>query len=481
MEATQSNRPMIIQAGMGVAVSDWKLARSVASRGYMGVVSGTALDLVLTRRLQIGDPEGILKEAFDAFPIQEIANKVWSKYFIEGGKEPGKPFKSKPVYTVKPSQAVLELTVLANFVEVYLAKHGHDGVVGINLLEKIQLPTVPSLFGAMLAGVDYVLMGAGIPRQIPAILDRLSALEPADLKIDVAGAIAGDDFTTSFDPKKLGDFGVTHLKRPQFLAIISSNALATTLVRKCSPPVDGFVIEGSRAGGHNAPPRGGIQLDDQGEPIYGPKDEPDLAAIKELGKPFWLAGSWGSADRLQEALELGAEGIQVGTAFAFCNESGIDPILKQKVIQKSRDKDVNVVTDIAASPTGFPFKVVGVEGTLSDPDIANGRERICDLGYLRQLYKKEDGSVGYRCPGEPIEDYLAKGGLEIDTVNRRCICNALASTIGLGQTRNGRLEPAIVTAGNDVENIGQFLKEGEVSYSADEVLERLALSAHPKI
>lgn len=458
---------------MGVAVSHWKLANAVASRGHLGVVSGTALDLVMTRRLQMGDPDGSMRRAFAAFPNAEIAARFWDRYYVEGGKAPNKPFKSKPIYTTTPSQTLIEMTVLANFAEVFLAKEGHDGPVGINLLEKVQLPTVPSLFGAMLAGVDYVLMGAGIPRQIPAILDHLAALEPVELKLDVAGAEASEEFVTKFNPAAIPNLGVTSLKRPQFLAIISSNALATTLVRKCTPPVDGFVIEGSRAGGHNAPPRGGIHLDEVGEPIYGPRDEPDLAAIKELGKPFWLAGSWGAPGRLHEALDHGAEGIQVGTAFAFCNESGMEPGLRKRVIQQVLAGATTVKTDVLASPTGFPFKVVSVEGTLSESRIADERERICDLGYLRQLYRKADGTVGYRCPGEPVEDFVEKGGQEEETVGRKCICNALTTTIGIGQTRKGYHEPAIVTAGNDVVNIAQFLPEGADSYSVDDVLARL--------
>ena len=50
--------PVIIQGGMGIAVSGWKLARAVSAEGQLGVVSGTALDGVLVRRLQLGDPEG---------------------------------------------------------------------------------------------------------------------------------------------------------------------------------------------------------------------------------------------------------------------------------------------------------------------------------------------------------------------------------------------------------------------------------------
>ena len=57
--------PRIIQGGMGAGISDWRLARAVAAAGQLGVVSGTALDSILARRLQMGDPEGHLRRALD--------------------------------------------------------------------------------------------------------------------------------------------------------------------------------------------------------------------------------------------------------------------------------------------------------------------------------------------------------------------------------------------------------------------------------
>ena len=79
------------------------------------------------------------------------------------------------VYVVTPRPADLELMVVAGFVEVWLAKEGHDGLVGVNLLEKVQMATAATVYGTMLAGVDYVLMGAGIPTALPVLLDRLAA------------------------------------------------------------------------------------------------------------------------------------------------------------------------------------------------------------------------------------------------------------------------------------------------------------------
>jgi nitronate monooxygenase len=269
--------PMIIQGGMGVAVSSWRLARAVAQAGELGVVSGTALAMVLARRLQQGDPEGNLRRALGQFPRPDVAERVLQAYFIPGGKTADQPFRLTPLPTVTCSVALTELTVAAGFVEVFLAKEGHAGRVGINLLEKIQVGALPTLYGALLARVDYVLMGAGIPRQIPGILDRLSAGEAVEMKIDVDGAQPGEEWKSTFDPRAFFGGPAPTLARPQFLAIVSSAVLAQTLAKKSSGQVNGFVVEGDTAGGHNAPPRGPLQLSPKGEPVYGPRDTPDLA------------------------------------------------------------------------------------------------------------------------------------------------------------------------------------------------------------
>jgi nitronate monooxygenase len=466
--------PKIIQGGMGIGVSAWTLARAVSKAGQLGVVSGTSLDTVVARRLQLGDPDGHVRRALSHFPYPEIAQRVCDRYFVPGGKPPGSPFRTVQMNSISAPRSLVELTVVANFVEVFLAKEGHDGLVGINLLEKIQLPTLPSLFGAMLAGVDYVLMGAGIPRAIPGILDDLSAGRPTRLRLDVANCLPGEEFHSTFDPLAFCGWTPPPLKRPRFLAVISSATLAQTLARKSSGRVDGFVVEGATAGGHNAPPRGAMQLSEQGEPIYGERDIPDIEKIRAIGLPFWLAGSFATPERLAEALQLGATGVQVGTAFAFCEESGIDAHLKQHAIARSRAGTMDVFTDPLASPTGFPFKVAQVAGTLSDPSVYAKRERVCDMGYLRQIYRNADGSLGYRCPGEPEASYVNKGGDVQDTVGRKCLCNGLTATIGLGQIRRDQtIEQALVTAGDEIAHLAAFLSPGRDSYRAADVITRL--------
>ncbi len=459
---------------MGVGVSGWPLANAVSGLGQMGVVSGVVLDVVFARRLQEGDPGGHLKKALAHFPVPEIAQRVWDRYFIPGGKAVKEAYKKTPMYSVNPATALLELAVVANFAEVWLAKQGHSGVVGINFLEKLQLANLAPIYGAMLAGVDFVCMGAGIPREIPGVLDRFVNHEKASLKLDVDGAAPNDDYRTSFDPRKLLGNALPKLKRPKFLAIIASAVLAVSLAKKSTGAVDGFVVEAPTAGGHNAPPRGGVHLGATGEPVYGPRDEVDFSKIKSLGLPFWLAGCCAYAEKLKSALAIGAAGIQVGTAFAFCRESSLKEEIKGEAIRLAQAGRARVFTDPVASPTGFPFKVAEMAGTLSEADVYERRMRVCDLGYLRTPYKKADGTLGYRCPAEPVEVYVRKGGKVEDTIGRKCLCNGLIANIGHPQVqKDGSVEPPIVTAGDDMVNIGKFVKAGQTNYSAADVVKYL--------
>lgn len=468
--------PVIIQGGMGVGVSSWQLARVVSRLGQLGVVSGTALDLVLARRLQLGDRDGDLRRALAHFPEPAAVSRVLAQYFRPGGKAPNEPFRAAPMFSASPTIAQQELAVIAGFAEVWLAKEGHDGLVGINFLEKIQLPLLPTLYGAMLAGVDYVLIGAGIPREIPGVLDELVRHEAVSIRLHVEGAEGDDEYRLHFNPSLILPTERPPLARPKFLAIIASSTLALALAKKATGRVDGFVIEGPTAGGHNAPPRGDVHLNERGEPVYGDKDVVDLEKIRALELPFWLAGSYGHPDRLLAARAAGAAGVQVGTAFAFCEESGLAPELKAAVLERVRQERADIFTDPLASASGFPFKIVTLEHTLSEAEVYAHRPRLCDLGYLRHVYKRPDGSLGYRCPGEPVELYVRKGGAPEETIGRKCLCNGLMATVGLAQLqRTGYVEPPLVTAGDELKHLGHFLRDGKTSYTAQEVIQYLLM------
>ncbi len=466
--------PLIIQGGMGIGVSQWRLAQAVAAHGGLGVVSGTGIGIVLARRLQNGDPDGAMRRALAHFPVPDIAQRVLSTYFLADGKPVGKPFKGVPMFTLNPRRTLLELILCANFAEVWLAKEGHNGCVGINLLEKVQLPHLASLYGAMLAGVDYVLMGAGIPLQIPGILDALAQHQSVAYRVDVSDAGPEDIYTMTFHPRHFVPESAVSLKRPDFLAIVASATLAKMLLIKSSGTVNGVIVEGPTAGGHNAPPRGKMQLNERGEPVYGPRDTVDLAMLRELGLPFWLAGSYARPHKLQEALSLGAAGIQVGSIFALCDESGILENIKHEMRRQGYAGLLDVYTDPLASPTGYPFKVTQLSGTLAEQPVYAQRPRHCDIGRLRQMYRRENGTIGYRCPAEPIDAYLQKGGQQVETVGRKCLCNALMANIGFPQIQPNRYcEAPLLTLGDESGFLSDLMVDADASYSAADALQYL--------
>jgi nitronate monooxygenase len=167
--------------------------------------------------------------------------------------------------------------------------------------------------------------------------------------------------------------------------------------------------------------------------------------------------------------------VQVGTAFAFCSESGLRDDIKRRVRRMILAGKVDVITDPVASPTGFPFKVLQLEQSLSDATVYNSRERFCDLGFLRRAYRRPDDTIGWRCPGEPEKHYARKGGDLADTIGRKCICNALVANIGMAQVRpDGRHEMPLVTCGNDTRSVARLTREGKRGrYRARDVIDYL--------
>jgi len=504
--------PRVIQGGMGARISSWELARAVASRGELGITSGVAMDIILVRELQQGDPKGIWRRALAAFPDQDMVGRLMDKFYLPDGKPDSKPFKPIPMWTIEAPQQLLEATVVANFCEIWLAKHNDDstptnsGFVGINCLTKIQLPNVPSLYGAMLAECDYVIMGAGIPMEIPGILDDLAEQKEITYNIDVDYAEAQDERCQQrFDPKAFWaaagkpELAETPLKRPRFVPIVSSVLLAQSMLKRArgngpTKGIDGFVIELPTAGGHNAPPRGfrydpvakshSVDLDERGQPVYGPKDEVNLEKFVKAtkGLPFWLAGSYARPEKFEEVVKLGGQGVQAGTLFALSEESGMSDHTKQRVLSDLSEGDLTVFTDPVASPTGFPFKVLELEGTLSVKEKYDARPRVCNLGYLRTGYMKDDGTVGYRCAAEPVKDWVRKGGEVEATIGRKCLCNGLMADAGVPQLSPFKvdgsderyLEEILVTMGDDVNAARKFMKEdenGRWGYSATEVVD----------
>ncbi len=444
-----SSYPTIIQGGMGIAVSSWQLAKEVSIAGELGVISGTAIDSVVARRLQDGDLSGDIRRAMAAYPHQDTIKEITDRFYIEGGRAEDKPYLDVPKLSIKGNLFSNKLLAVASFVEVWLAKEGHDGLIGMNILEKIQLAIPAQLYGAMLADVDYILIGAGIPAQVPHLLNEISQGNKVAMKVDVADT--KDKHYLHFDPRTLG-LDNFPIKRPLFLAIVTSHALVAYLNKDEETKPDGYVIEYHVAGGHNAPPRAKNHVNDEGEAVYNELDIPNLEKIHASGSPFWLAGGYATPEKVKEAISYGAQGVQVGSLFALANESGFTNENRSSILVSLADPTMRVMTDASASPTGFPFKVIQNNQTLSNDNLYKERTRICDLGYLRTMFQREKGGIGYRCPAEPLDNYEFKNGEVDQAQGSKCLCNALMADIGLGQVRpDGRTEISLLTFGSDLD------------------------------
>ncbi|MDO8804344.1 MAG: nitronate monooxygenase [Elusimicrobiota bacterium] len=477
-QPTSQPDPDIISGGMGVRISWWVMARIVSMMGGLGVVSGTALEIVYPRILQDGDPGGNVKRAFTELVRRQpsLAGPVWelfNKYYIEGGRAPGAPYKPVSpcrltrIENFRPGpdsfwelpREMQVLVLAASFAEVWLAKEGHDKPVGINFLRKVERPLPWALYGAMLAGAAYVLVGAGSPDEMPAMIEKLSRHEPAAMSFKVYGSKSDTgNFYAAVRPETLLGAQAPDLRAPKFLAIVSSFGLASALAGNPATRPYGFVVEGSEAGGHSAAPAK-MRFDAAGQPllVYTDQDKADIGAIAGIGLPFWLAGSFGSPARLREARALGASGVQIGTLAALSGQSGTAPALRAKVMKLLAAGKLKVANTMI-SPTGFPFKVAQVPGTISDESVYRARERRCDIGLLLVNYLTPGGGLGYRCPAEPVDAFTAKGGRVQNTVGRVCLCNALLAAAGFPQLRPGGYEePPVVTLGENLDSARDLL------------------------
>jgi NAD(P)H-dependent flavin oxidoreductase YrpB (nitropropane dioxygenase family) len=444
--------PRLLQGGTAVGVSSWRLAAEVARAGGLGVVAGTALDLVLARRLQDGDPGRAARRALADLPWRSVVAEVLDRYLELDGRLPGAPYARTPRASLQPSAEAQRLALAAAFAEVHAARRGHDGPVGMHLLADVPVAVPATLYGALVAGVDVVLLGTGPLEDVPALLDSLAAEHRGELPVDVLGAPAGAH-AVRFDAREVVDGPLPALRRPAFVAVVAGAAEAERLAADARTRPDGFVLAGPAAGGHVA--AAGV-----------PSDE-DVARVVATGLPVWLAGGQGTPEGLARALSLGAAGVQAGTVFALAGESGLAPDLRARALEQLRTGALEVRTDTEVSPLGVPFQVAQLPGTLADVALATSRVRPpCDLGYLRRPYVRPTGTVGYQCAAEPVDVFVRKGGAAEVAARRGCLCNSLLAAAGLAQVRDGVAELPLVTLGTDLDGVRRLAAEHPGGWTA---------------
>ncbi len=314
-------RNTIIQAGMAIGISSPRLARQAASRGLVGTVASAG------------------------------SEKIWS--------------------------ALLNRKVSARegaYLDVRAAKRD-GGFIAINCMYAIGAYR-DAVYGALDAGVDAIISGAGIPLELPAIVAEYAADHPG-------------------------------LHRPALIPIISTARALGILIRRwerqaCVP--DAVVLEGPLAGGHlgfnyEALGREDSSLDAQ---------YPLIKALAEkYGFPVIVAGGVYDRSDISSWHDLGAGGVQIGTRFLATVESGASEDFKRRLV--SANKSDIIVAKVPGSPCGLPFRILKDSPGYWEAS-EERREPYCSQSLLIK--------PGRPCPAAESCRYF-------------CICNNLLSALEL--------------------------------------------------
>ncbi|MCL4475142.1 MAG: nitronate monooxygenase [Nitrospirae bacterium] len=336
-------RVPIVQGGMGVGVSLHLLASAVAREGGVGIVSSACLDRLVSKRT-------------------------------------GKKLT----------------TYEAAYNEVSLSKAA-GGYAGINIMVALVRDYESSVRGAIDAGADVIISGAGLPLGLPSIQPpRDTALIPI-----VSSARALELICKKWE--KLG-------YRP-----------------------DATVLEGPLAGGHLGFKIDSIDLESNTlERLLPPVKD---MAIKYGDFPVIVAGGIYTHDDIVRFLKMGADGVQMGTRFLATEESSASPLYKQAVIDAT-EEDI-IVAHKPGSPCGLPFRIIK-QSPMYLSALKRLREPKCDKGYV--LLKDAEGKFS-RCPAKESNETAF------------CICNGLLSSAGY----NSDEEEPLYTVGTNAYRVDRIV------------------------
>ncbi|WP_184664196.1 NAD(P)H-dependent flavin oxidoreductase [Texcoconibacillus texcoconensis] len=188
-------------------------------------------------------------------------------------------------------------------------------------------------------GVGYI--GVNVLYAMTDFSDKIKAAMEEKVDFIISGAgISRDMYTWG------KQYGVP------VISIVSSAKLAK-LSQKLG--ASAIVVEGAEAGGHLG------------------TDRPLLDILPEVTEavdiPVIAAGGILTGDDMTKAMNLGADGVQIGSRFVASEECDADPAFKQKYIDSEKDDTVLVNTTV-----GLPGRAI--RNQFTDKIIANEKVKI---------------------------------------------------------------------------------------------------------
>ena len=266
----------VVQGGMGVGVSAHRLAGSVAACGAMGTISSVDLR---RRHPDLMDETG---RRLDPAMINRA-----------------------------------NLTALDREINAAKALADGEGVVAVNIMRAVS-EYEPYVRQACASGADAVVVGAGLPLDLPELTSGHPDVALIPILSDVRGI----------------------------------GLLVKKWMRRNRLP-DAIVIEHPRyAGGH----LGAARIEDVADKRFD--FEGVLGGVADLFRelgiereiiPLIPAGGINSPSRLRDLLGMGASAVQLGTAFAVTEEGDAHPHFKQ-VLAEAKPEDIVTFMSVAGLP-----------------------------------------------------------------------------------------------------------------------------------
>jgi NAD(P)H-dependent flavin oxidoreductase YrpB (nitropropane dioxygenase family) len=263
----------IVQGGMGVAISLAGLASAVANEGGIGIISAAGIGM--------NEPD-------------------YNKNFREANKR-----------------------ALRN--EIKKARSLSDGIIGVNIM--MALTDHDELIRAAIdENIDLIIMGAGLPLKIPAML--------------------AENGYTNYHTK---------------LAVKVSSGKAAKLIfqywaNKYNIIPDAVVVEGPMAGGHLGFKR--EDLTGQMVPLHKLIEE-TVAEVKVFEEkytkevPVIAAGGIYTGEDMYNIMKAGAKAVKLGTRFVTTHECDASIEFKESYLA-SKEEDITIIN----SPVGLPGRVI---------------------------------------------------------------------------------------------------------------------------